>query len=496
MSNTKEYIEKLFSANNIIIPTDRNNVFNEFVVNEQNIETVKIILESQRKMIDKWIVKNRIIDILNCPVQIPNGTVGKLYESKFDFIKLGWNDIIFSEFEGLDLCDLKYDNESELISGIPSQNGEFKIKLKFRITGESEDSVLNEKLINLIINADPKSLWKNIDSDKNDPFWKPDNVEEFKPLGDKHIVVSSKRGRSHANVGSFRDDDYAFRYFEDTGWSVVAVSDGAGSSKASRKGSEIACIEVINYFQNNLTIELANSFEDLIKDFNDETLQDNTTLTNVSENTTELAIDDVEVKEVIETTKNKIGKFIYNNLGGCAKSVYNRLEDFANKNEIKIQELHSTLIFTLFKKFEFGYVVLTFGVGDCPIGILNKDKTEFKLMNWLDVGEFGGGTRFITMPEIFLSDKFPTRFGFKIIDDFSYLILMTDGIYDAKFVVEANLEKLEKWQDFIIDLEGNNEDKAKIVFDKNNIEIANQLSAWMDFWSPGNHDDRTLAIIF
>ena len=204
----------------------------------------------------------------------------------------------------------------------------------------------------------------------------------------------------------------------------------------------------------------------------------------------------VVVEEVVETTKNKISKFIYNTLGGCAKSVYNSLEDFANKNEFDIKELHSTLIFSLFKKYDFGYVILTFGVGDCPIGVINQDKTDFKLMNWLDVGEFGGGTRFITMPEIFTSDKFSTRFGFKIIDDFSYLILMTDGIYDAKFVVEANLEKLEKWNEFISDLEGNNDDKAKVIFDKSNNEIANQLSVWMDFWSPGNHDDRTLAIIF
>ena len=75
-------------------------------------------------------------------------------------------------------------------------------------------------------------------------------------------------------------------------------------------------------------------------------------------------------------------------------------------------------------------------------------------------------------------------------------MLMTDGIYDAKFVVEANLEKLEKWKEFIEDLQGNNEDNVKVVFEESNTEIANQLSTWMDFWSPGNHDDRTLAIVF
>ena len=73
---------------------------------------------------------------------------------------------------------------------------------------------------------------------------------------------------------------------------------------------------------------------------------------------------------------------------------------------------------------------------------------------------------------------------------------MTDGIYDPKFVVEANLEKVEKWQEFIADLEGNNEDKTKVELKISNKEIAGQLATWMDFWSAGNHDDRTLAIVF
>jgi serine/threonine protein phosphatase PrpC len=495
MSNTKSYIEKLFAANAIVIGPSKRTMFEAFASKEENIEKVRIIQKNQNEMIEKFQILNRISDIMQHPVQIPNGTVGKAYESQFDFIKLGWNDVVYSEFEGLEDYGLHYDNQSELISGTPTQNGEFKIKLKFRVTGEAEDSVLNEKLINLIINADPKSLWKNLDSDKKDPFWKADNVSEFKPIGDKHIVVSSKRGRSHANVGSFRDDDYAFNHFENTSWSIVAVSDGAGSAKASRKGSTIACEEVVAYFKNNLTNEVSNQFDELLNDYNKES-NGADIVEPVPTQNSETNSENAVVAEEVETTKNKIGKFIYNNLGGCAKTVYNKLEEFATLKEINIKELHSTLIFTLFKKYEFGYVVLTFGVGDCPIGVINKDQTDFKLMNWLDVGEFGGGTRFITMPEIFVSDKFPTRFGFKIIDDFSYLMLMTDGIYDAKFVVEANLEKLEKWKEFIADLEGNNEDKAKVVFDKNNAEIAGQLSVWMDFWSPGNHDDRTLAVIF
>ena len=57
-------------------------------------------------------------------------------------------------------------------------------------------------------------------------------------------------------------------------------------------------------------------------------------------------------------------------------------------------------------------------------------------------------------------------------------------------------EKIEKWNEFLEDLKGKNEDNCKVDFNNENAEIANQLSTWMDFWNPGNHDDRTLAIIY
>ena len=72
---------------------------------------------------------------------------------------------------------------------------------------------------------------------------------------------------------------------------------------------------------------------------------------------------------------------------------------------------------------------------------------------------------------------------------------MTDGIYDPKFVTENKLEDLDTWNIFLKDLDGNNEDSAKVNFEDDS-EIEKQLLNWMDFWSKGNHDDRTLVIIY
>ncbi|WP_062059744.1 PP2C family serine/threonine-protein phosphatase [Aquimarina longa] len=469
MEQTKKYIEKFLLQNNIPITSNKETLFNDFASNEDMISTVKIIQENQKKMLDKWRLKNRIDDILQQVIMLPNATVNKVYEAKIEFIKLNWNDVIFSEFEGLEEIGLQYDNNEDLIFGTPTASGDIKVKFLFRVDGEKEDSVLNEKTITLIINPDPKSLWKNKESDITDPHWKEDDVAVSGSFLDKKIVVASKRGRSHANVGSFRDDDFAYKNYEKNGWSVVAVSDGAGSATLSRKGAQLACELVVSYFEENFLSDKLEDFDEVIAAHYQES--------------------------TAETTK-KISHFVYKQLSAAAYHVHKELEKLATQTETVLKDYHATLIFALVKKYDFGYTVLTFGVGDCPIGLLSKDMSEINLMNWLDVGEFGGGTRFITMKDIFQNEKFTTRFGFKLVEDFSYLMLMTDGIYDPKFVVEANLEKIEKWKEFVDDLKGNNEDKLSVDFETSEEGIEEQLSEWMDFWNPGNHDDRTLAIIY
>ncbi|MEG2101997.1 MAG: PP2C family serine/threonine-protein phosphatase [Flavobacterium sp.] len=469
MEETKRYIQSFLSQNKIDIASDKSTLFAAFACDEKNVNAVKIIQENQKRIMQNWILKNRIDDILTQTVSIPNGTVNKSYKAKIDFNAWGWEDIILYEIKGLENTGLEFIETDKLLLGIPKVSGDLKIRISFRVESEQEDSILNEKILTLIINPDPKSLWKNLESDKNDPFWKPDNVAVLDKFLDKNIVVASKRGRSHANVGSFREDDFAFKNLKEIGWSILAVSDGAGSAKLSRKGSNLACNSVVHYFEENLNAENLKEFDQVLIDHH---------------------------HKATDETSKKISHFVYQNLSKAAHFAHQQIEEFAIKSETELKNFHATLIFALVKKYDFGYAILTFGIGDCPIGLLNKDLNEIKLMNWLDVGDFGGGTRFITMPEIFQSDKFSTRFSFKLVDDFSYLMLLTDGIYDPKFEVEANLERIDKWNEFLEDLKGENEDRIKVNFNKENSDIAEQLSTWMDFWSSGNHDDRTLAIIY
>jgi serine/threonine protein phosphatase PrpC len=468
MSDARQLLVQLLKDNQISLAAERQPLLDAFLQEEPVQTAINTILQQQHLLMVKWKLQERIAAIVQQPVRIPNATVGKPYEARLDFEKLGWNDLTEYSVQGLEELGLSFDKEHQLISGVPLQSGDKTFLFRFKIEGQADDAPLNEKKIPFIINPDPKSLWKALESNRDDPYWKEDDVTVFAPLGDRRILVSSKRGRSHANVGSFREDDFAFSDLEN-GWSIVVVADGAGSAKISRKGSAIACNGIVDHFKESTAVESMAEFHELLQQY----------ITNSGED-----------------TQKKLNRFVYNNLGKAAFGVHKALHQFAQDQGFTLKDLSTTLVFTLFKKYEAGYALLSFGVGDCPIAVLNRDMTEVILMNWIDVGEFGGGTRFITMPEIFQSEKFATRFGFKLVKDFSYLVLMSDGIYDPKFVVEAALAKIENWQAFFRDLDGQNEDGVKVELKPDNPEIAQQFSKWMDFWSPGNHDDRTLAIVF
>ena len=77
-----------------------------------------------------------------------------------------------------------------------------------------------------------------------------------------------------------------------------------------------------------------------------------------------------------------------------------------------------------------------------------------------------------------------------VLRDLNALILMTDGVSDAKFETDANLRNPQKWNELWNDL------SKTVHFEDDNQESKNELLEWLNFWSPGNHDDRTIAILY
>lgn len=435
--------------------------------------------------------------------------------------------IAVTEIQNLESLGLQFDPKENKIFGKPLLSGSTDLHIKF-FHKQDENMTIDVKTVPFIINADPKDLWKDIPSDQDTKWAKKDDIAEKGTFLNKKFVVASRRGRSHAHEGKFRDDHYCMKALPQD-WAVMAVADGAGSATYAREGSRIAteflCKQfndeqfisalepwVAKYFSASIEnpqpevtekqsepSEANNAIENQSVENNTPTSEENSEKSEASD--IEVISSESEENTSVEESRtpapapNSEKSSIINSLYKVVRSVFQKLSDTATENNIALKDLNTTLIFTLVKKFDFGYAVLSFGVGDCPINVISADGQKVELLNTLDVGEFGGGTRFLTMPEIYSNPMMGSRFGIYKFEDFSKLLLMTDGIYDPKFVTENKLEDLNTWNSFLQDLDGNNEDSAKVNFEDDS-EIEKQLLNWMDFWSKGNHDDRTLAIIY
>jgi serine/threonine protein phosphatase PrpC len=261
------------------------------------------------------------------------------------------------------------------------------------------------------VNPDPKSLWKNLDSDRNDPYWKDDNISASGVLGSKKFIAGSKRGRSHAHEGIFRDDDFGFNFSEQTGWGIIAVADGAGSAKYSRKGSLIACQKIVEYFL-NIPIEDVELLGEAIN---------------------------AEINESNETNQKAISTFCIKHHGKAAFHALNAIKEESSIKGAQVKDYSTTLIFTFIKEFGDKLFVSSFWVGDGGIGIFSKESNSVSLLGVPDSGEFSGQTRFLTMNEIFADNAYISRIKYKIVDKSCKVILMSDGISDAKFQTDAAL---------------------------------------------------------
>lgn len=476
----KSYFLQLVDRHQLKISEAESFSVEDFLESDYCVEKIKEIKKLESELMEKWVIRKELLDFQGYNLKLPNGTEGKLYDVNFEFDPIKFENIVVESFEGIDEIGLHFNEEDLSINGIPAKSGDFTVVVNFYHLKDS-DKVSYTKEIFFFINPDPKKLWKNLPSDQNDMFWKEDDVTILDRISESQsIIVSSKRGRSHQNVGSFRDDDFAYLSIPESGWSIVSVSDGAGSYKFSRKGSELACKSIVDFFSEYFQSDEFLFFDQQLNELGFENIKD-----------TESLSKKILYKGVLNT---------FNEIKSFAESHYNNFpEEFEGLNDKSpIEFFHCTLVFTVFKRFKYGTVFLTFSVGDCPAAVYEESSDKLNLLNWLDIGEFGGGTRFITQANIFHSKEHPmaSRFSMKVVENFSHVFLMTDGIYDPKFIVESNLEKPEYWSSFLSDLRGNNENQASVSFKLEDENMKNEFSTWMDFWSPGNHDDRTLAIIF
>lgn len=427
----------------------------------------------EERMNQRLIIEN---EIKSLGLRFPNGTVKKEYSTCFGLPmdKISNVEIVGAEELGLTL--VSGEDGKFALCGKPQESGDFTLTLRYNTVEGEEPSELK---IPVAFNPDPRSLWRNIETDKNIKYYKPDFETDYVKVeaGDdglpkKDIVAASQRGRSHAQEGKARDDHFRLLHCNDSDWYVIAVADGAGSAKYSRKGSEVACDTVVEHCKALLSDN--EDFEAAIRVYGSD-------LSNVE-------------------NRNAVTRFVYDIVFKGAVKAHEAVNKLASHDENdKVKDFNTTLMFAICKKYEFGWFLASFWVGDGAMCLFDEKTKTAKLLGTPDEGEFSGQTRFLTMPGIFREqDAVAKRLRMTIVPDFTALFLMSDGVSDPMFETDKNLNDYGKWEAFWNNLKNGfpDDEIGGVDLSDDNEAAQDQLLGWLDFWSPGNHDDRTIAILY
>lgn len=429
---------------------------------------------------------NSSIDSISWNVRLPNAFEKQDYQGEVALPPCDSARFVLTGVTGVDESQhglkIEVDENKFSITGTPDLSAlrkdgqpapsEFTLTAKYRleVDGASGGAYEGEKEFKLVIVPAIDTLWRdepvNWDQMPEPRYRNENQMSEFAALDgeEKHIVAASLRGRSHAQEGKPRDD--AFRFATTHGWQVLAVSDGAGSACYSREGARLACEKAVDVCRELLDDEqYRNTFEANIK--------------NLSYTPTE------------PEKRKPVGDSLYTLLCQAANQARQSIAQEAGQQGKETRTYAATLLLCVAKHFEFGWFVGSFWVGDGAIALYRRDTTPHTvyLMGEPDEGEYGGQTRFLTMPEVFSdASALYRRLRFRLVDDFSALFLMTDGVSDPKFETTNNLKNAEKWDALWDELTA-----ADAL--TNTAESKQALLEWLGFPSPGNHDDRTLLVV-
>ena len=358
-------------------------------------------------------------------------------------------------------CDggsgLEWLDDQSVVKGRLEDAGDFKLIFQALV-----DGAMVEILAHLAVIPDPKSLWISKPSDQQDPHWKPD--EDFAAInGELFCAAAGKRGRSHAREGSFRDDDFGLLSLGDGDWHIAVVADGAGSAKLSRRGSKIAVETVLKVLPELLKVAVSKDLDTLVQKYL------------LGEGGAESSIKAV----------------LYNSLAQAAFKAVIAIETEAREIGMEATAYYTTLIIGACRRTPHGWFFGCFAIGDGGAAVFHQEGAYLKPLTAPDGGEFAGQTRFLLRSEFDGGyEEISKRLFFDVRKEFTVFALMTDGITDPKFATDAVFGDPEKWKQFWTD-----DLSAEVRLERGNDALREEFLNWMDFWSAGNHDDRTLAIL-
>ncbi|MDR3233050.1 MAG: protein phosphatase 2C domain-containing protein [Planctomycetaceae bacterium] len=312
------------------------------------------------------------------------------------------------------------------------------------------------------------------------------------------VIAASARGREHADKGEPRDDAFHFEFDKDTHWNFVAVADGGGSYRYSRKGSELASRTVIKKLRETLTEEFKLSG---LSSWRDEFIKANGKLPIEKEN------------EYVN--KTQLGKVLYD----AVIAAYQAIDEEHNKREgTVLKDYHTTLLCAAFRWFpelnnnHGGWFIASYWVGDGAAAVLrptvsggNFPPDKVFVLGIPDWGELPNTTRFLTQQGENEPEQIRSRCRFSFCDSFEAMIFMTDGVSDPFFPSDAAVVRDEQcWLMFYEERlrngckDGVEAKPCPEVFDAQLTPQAKSeaLLKWLiDIYARANRDDRTILIV-
>lgn len=396
-------------------------------------------------------------------IVLPNGKVGEPYSFKFTPDIVDLNDCLNVRVLGPEGLGLTFDQSTQTLAGQPSTPGQHELRLSYTPANAKAGEPAHIRALQWYVNPDPRSLWTEHEPAADLVARKEHVAHQFLVEGPKAVVAASRRGRSHAKDAKFREDDFRCFYQAESNSYVLAVADGAGSATMSREGSRVACEVASEHVLSSLNGDIAAKLRQLSDAF--------------------------ETAEGSPETRKALQDELYKLLGNAALLAARQITQTAETSGHVARDYATTLLLALCYPTTKGWLIGAFWIGDGGLGLYRREE-GIRLLGEPDGGEYSGQTRFLTMKETFEASSLYGRVRFELVPDFDALVLMTDGITDALFQTDANLAKSEKWTEL---LDGIN---SAAPLQRDNQELGEQLTEWLNFWVKGEYDDRTIAILF
>lgn len=381
---------------------------------------------------------------------LPNAKAGQPYRASIKPLS-GGTALKFRQLRLPAGLALSLDESTGEVFGTATIDGEQRVDFQW----SADAQIWHSGECSFFVNPDPRSLWRNIPPPTDGPFFKKDT--DGRTLAGKglRISVGSRRGRSHEHDGKFRDDDFFVDHDGASAWSLMIVCDGAGGSKFSRRGSKIACDSVGGHLMSVLRSETGQRMNAALARWNED-----------------------------PDAARTIGVEFHGLFHEAAKLAVLNIEAEAASVQATAKDFSTTLLAAAVRRSEGEMFVATFWMGDGAIGVYGP-KGKIRLMGTPDSGEFAGQTRFLDRAAV-TDVNFSKRLRVGRYNDAAAVLLMTDGVSDPYFETDHGLADGERWDGLWERL------SPELVGD----EPHERLVKWLDFFTPGHHDDRTIAVLW